>query len=304
MTTPEEAKAVVRRWNEEGWSGGKYDVAYEIIAPVMTVHGAGGQTVGYGPDGLIELIKAWRSAFPDGYMSVDELLVEGDLVGIRNTWHGTHTGTFYGIPPSGKWVEVTSVSLDRVADGQVVEGWGELDMVGMMQQMEVLPLIGPGAVAAGRSPTWGDPSGHVGPAATTPGENKEILVRFVEGLAAAGDLSGIVDARLVDHSPNLGTVDFDSVIALSSALRAAFPDLGVTVDPDSLVAEDDRVESHALFTGTHSGAALFGVEPTGATVTWTQHDLVRIVDGRIVERWACADTMSLLQQLGLIPAPG
>jgi predicted ester cyclase len=287
-------------------------VAFEIIAPVMTVHGAGGQTVGYGPDGLIELIKAWRSAFPDGYMTVDELLVEGDLVGIRNTWHGTHTGTFYGIPPSGKWVEVTSVSLDRVADGQVVEGWGELDMVGMMQQMGALPLIGPGAVAAGRSPAWGDPSGYAGPAeakpaenpARNPAENKEILVRFVEGFAAAGDLSGIVDARLVDHSPNLGTVDLASVIALSSALREACPDLRVTVDPDSLVAEDDRAESHSLFTGTHSGAPLFGAEPTGATLTWTQHDLVRIAGGRIVERWACADTMSLLQQLGMIPAPG
>ena len=56
MSTSEDPKAVIRRWNDEGWSGGNYDLAHEIIAPVMTVHGAGGQSVGMGPEGLIDLI--------------------------------------------------------------------------------------------------------------------------------------------------------------------------------------------------------------------------------------------------------
>ena len=89
MSSPEEAKEIIRRWNEEGWSGGKYDLAHEIISPNMIVHGAGGQTVGMGPDGLIDLIKTWRTAFPDGRMEIDDLIVEGDTVAIRNTWHGT-----------------------------------------------------------------------------------------------------------------------------------------------------------------------------------------------------------------------
>ena len=66
MSSPEEAKEIIRRWNDEGWSGGKYDLAHEIISPNMVVHGAGGQTVGMGPDGLIDLIRTWRTAFPDG----------------------------------------------------------------------------------------------------------------------------------------------------------------------------------------------------------------------------------------------
>ena len=89
MSSPEEAKEVVRRWNDEGWSGGKYDLAHEIISPDMTVHGAGGQQIGMGPEALIDLIRTWRTAFPDGYMEIDDLIVEGDLVGIRNTWRGT-----------------------------------------------------------------------------------------------------------------------------------------------------------------------------------------------------------------------
>ena len=155
MSSSEEAKEIIRRWNEEGWSGGKYELAHEIISPNMIVHGAGGQAVGMGPDGLIDLIKTWRTAFPDGRMEIDALIVEGDTVAISNTWYGTQEAEFYGIPPSGKPVAVTSVGIDRVKDGLVSEGWGELDMVGMMQALGALPIVGPGAVAAGADSTWG-----------------------------------------------------------------------------------------------------------------------------------------------------
>ena len=109
MSASDDAKEIIRRWNNEGWSGGKYELAHEIISPDMQVHGAGGQAVGMGPDGLIDLIKTWRTAFPDGRMEIDDLIVEGDTVAIRNTWYGTQSEEFYGIPPSGKSVAVTSV---------------------------------------------------------------------------------------------------------------------------------------------------------------------------------------------------
>src|SRR5581483_9831328 len=172
MSSPEEAKEIIRRWNEEGWSGGKYDLAYEIISPEMKVHGAGGQAVGMGPDGLIDLIRTWRTAFPDGRMEIDDLIVDGDTVAIRNTWHGTHEAEFYGIPATGKRVAVTSVGIDRVRDGKVTEGWGELDMVGMMQQMGALPLVGPGAVATGARPVWGPTRSQDAGAGGSPDENK------------------------------------------------------------------------------------------------------------------------------------
>lgn len=102
-----------------------------------------------GRDGFIGLLKAWRTGFPDGHMVIDDLLADGDLGVVRNTWHGTHTGEFYGVPPSGERVEVTFIGIDRVVDGRVTEGWGELDMVGMMQRVKALPPVGPGAVARG-----------------------------------------------------------------------------------------------------------------------------------------------------------
>ena len=303
MTTPEEAKAVVRRWNDEGWSGGNYDLAHEIIAPVMTVHGAGGQAVGMGPEGLIDLIKTWRTAFPDGHMTVDDIIVEGDLVGIRNTWHGTQTESFYGIPPSGKEVHVTSVGLDRVIDGQVSEGWGELDMVGMMQQLGAMPVAGAGAVATGRSPEWGPSAGAAGGPAATPAD-KDAAIRFVEALGAgeAASLADVVDPDdFVDHNPVWGTTTWHEVVAAMAMLRAAMPDLRVEVERDIVIREGDQVSVHSVLTGTHTGGELFGVPASGKRATWTGNDFLRFAGGKVVERWVSADTLTLFQQLGILP---
>jgi predicted ester cyclase len=305
MSTAEEAKAVVRRWNDEGWSGGKYDLVYEIISPTTQVHGAGGQSVGMGPDGFKTLIQTWREAFPDGHMTIDDLMADDDIVAIRNTWHGTHTGKdFYGIPASGKRVDVTSVGLDRVRDGKVVEGWGELDMVGMMQALGALPMVGPGAVANGKSPEWGPTSTVDGPATTTPEQNKDLAARLVVALDQGDDatLAEIVDQTVfVDHNPIWGTVDWDGVVQQAAQLRAAMPDLTVTPEPEIAVAEGNQVALHSIMVGTHTGADLFGAPASGKQVTWTHSDVVRIVGGKVVERWVSSDALTLFQQIGLLP---
>jgi predicted ester cyclase len=307
MSSSEEAKEIIRRWNEEGWSGGKYELAHEIISPEMKVHGAGGQAVGMGPDGLIDLIRTWRTAFPDGRMEIDDLIVEDDLVAIRNTWYGTQQAEFYGVPPSGNSVAVTSVGLDRVTDGKVNEGWGELDMVGMMQQMGALPLVGPGAVAAGRTPVWGPTKSDGSGAAGSPAQNKELLLKLVEALGNADEITAreLVDAdAFVDHSPGWGSDSFDSMLASYSALWRAMPDLQFEVDEPNMVSEGNQVAAHSVVRGTHTGEPLFGAEPSGNELVWTHTDFVRVADGRVVERWSASDTLTLYQQAGVLPTPG
>jgi predicted ester cyclase len=307
MSSPEEAKEVVRRWNDEGWSGGKYDLAHEIISPEMTVHGAGGQQIGMGPDALIDLIRTWRTAFPDGSMTIDDLIVEGDLVGIRNTWRGTQQAEFYGIPPSGNTVTVTSVGLDRVRDGKVVEGWGELDMVGMMQALGAMPTAGPGAVASGKDPAWGPTRSEPGAAPASLADNKAVLVRFIRALDS-GDRAGVEEVvdrdAFVEHNPVWGTESLDSVLESTEALRRALPDLRVEVDEANMIAEGDQVAAHSLLTGTHTGDDLLGVAASGKPITWSHSEFVRIRDGRIVERWVSADTLTLFQQAGVLPGGG
>lgn len=305
MSSPEEAKEIIRRWNEEGWSGGRYELAYEIISPDMIVHGAGGQTVGMGPDGLIDLIRTWRTAFPDGRMEIDDLIVEGDTVAIRNSWYGTQQADFYGIPPSGKPVAVTSVGIDRVREGLVTEGWGELDMVGMMQQVGALPLVGPGAVASGAPSTWGETRAAAEGSAGTPAECKQLLLDLIAALAA-GDRDAaaeLVDpSAFLDHSPSWGTESFDSVLDTYDALRRAMPDLRLEVDRENMVCEGSQAAAHSIVRGTHTGE-LFGAKPSEREVVWTHTDFVRIADGRVVERWTASDTLTLFQQTGVLPTP-
>jgi predicted ester cyclase len=128
----EAAMAVIRRWCDEGWTQGKVEIADEIIDPGFKVHGAGGQVIQPGIEGLKQLIMAWRTGFPDAVQRVDDIFAVGDKVCVRLTWVGTHLGEFMGVPPTGKKVSVGTIGIDRVVDGKVVEGWGELDMLGLM----------------------------------------------------------------------------------------------------------------------------------------------------------------------------
>lgn len=135
----EQHRALFSRWFEELWNKKNYAITRELVASEFTAHGAGGQDIKQGPDGVAGMVKIWHDAFPDGHMTMDDLITEGELSTIRMTFRGTHTGDFYGVPASNKPVEVTSIGIDRVVNGKISEGWGELNMMGMMMQMGAIP---------------------------------------------------------------------------------------------------------------------------------------------------------------------
>jgi predicted ester cyclase/ketosteroid isomerase-like protein len=135
----EEHRALFSRWFEELWNKKNYAITQELVASEFTAHGAGGQDIKQGPDGVAGMVKIWHQAFPDGHMTMDDIITEGEMSTIRMTFRGTQTGEFYGVPPSNKPVEVTSIGIDRVVKGKITEGWGELNMLGMMQQMGAIP---------------------------------------------------------------------------------------------------------------------------------------------------------------------
>jgi pSer/pThr/pTyr-binding forkhead associated (FHA) protein/ketosteroid isomerase-like protein len=143
----EEHRALFERWFEELWNKKNYAITQELVHPEFTAHGAGGQDIKQGPNGVADMVRIWHAAFPDGRMTMDDLITEGDLSVIRMTFRGTHQGDFYGIPASGKSIVVTSIGIDRVVDGKITEGWGELNMLGMMQQMGAIPAPGQPAEA-------------------------------------------------------------------------------------------------------------------------------------------------------------
>jgi len=139
LSKAEEHRRLFARWFEELWNQKNYNIAYELVHPDFTAHGAGGQDIKQGPEGVIGMVKAWHAAMPDGHMTMDDIITEGDLSTIRMTWEATHTGKFGDIPASGKRIKVTSIGIDRVVNGKITEGWGELNMLGMLQQMGAIP---------------------------------------------------------------------------------------------------------------------------------------------------------------------
>ena len=78
--------------------------------------------------------------FPDYQTIIDDLVAEGDKVAARITMSGTNTGNFMGIPPTGKHVSFTGIYIARIANGKIVEHWGEEDSISLLQQLGALSL--------------------------------------------------------------------------------------------------------------------------------------------------------------------
>jgi steroid delta-isomerase-like uncharacterized protein len=134
----EENKALNRRLVEEGFSKGNFDVLDELIAEDCLDYSAPPGSPS-GLEGVKQFFTMFRSAFPDLYYEIEDRIAEADKVVTRTTWHGTHQGAFLGIPPTGKQVAVTGIDITRWADGKAVEHWGNQDLLGLMQQLGVVP---------------------------------------------------------------------------------------------------------------------------------------------------------------------
>ncbi len=141
-TTGEYAKELSRRVADEVWSKGNLDVIDELFAP--DYHGwtpTDGEI--RGPAGFRELVERYRAAFSGTTMTADRLIAEGDWVTMTWTARGMHTGELMGIEPTGREVTVTGIQVSRVADGKFVEGSGNFDALGLLQQLGAVPAGAP-----------------------------------------------------------------------------------------------------------------------------------------------------------------
>lgn len=132
--------------------------------------------------------------------------------------------------------------------------------------------------------------------------NKRIVRAFVTAAQCRCELAAI-DAYLapefVDHNPASGLPpNRDGVRALLSALWAAFPDLQATIHDQ--VAEGDKVVTRKTLSGTHDGPFL-GAPPTGNCVSFEVIDILRLANGKVVERWSVVDQLALLRGIRTQP---
>jgi steroid delta-isomerase-like uncharacterized protein len=140
MTQPE---AVMRTWFDEVWCKGQEAAIDRLLAAEAVAHGLPGGDM-RGAASFRQVFNSFRSAFPDIHIDVARTVSEGDMVVAHCRVTGTHTGGGLGIEPTGRRVEFEGMTLARVVDGQIREGWNCFDFLTMYQQLGVVPAA-PGA---------------------------------------------------------------------------------------------------------------------------------------------------------------
>ena len=140
----EENKAIARRWMEALWSQGNSSVADEIIAPNYAIHDPGTPGRVGGIEGEKHTVTMYRTVFPDLRFTIEDEVGEGDRAVVRWTARGTHRGELMGVPPTGKQMVVTGISILRIANGKIAEYRLNWDTLGMLQQLGIVPPTGEG----------------------------------------------------------------------------------------------------------------------------------------------------------------
>jgi steroid delta-isomerase-like uncharacterized protein len=135
----EENKAIFVGFREEFWNRGNVNVVNEFMTPDFVSHEEEVPGVPLDRESLIRRGATMHSAFPDLKATLEDMIAEGDRVVARSTWSGTHTGELMGLPPTGRRVSVGVIDIVRIAGGKIVEHWGEMDSMGLMQQLGVIP---------------------------------------------------------------------------------------------------------------------------------------------------------------------
>jgi len=147
-------EGLVRRY-VEAWNARALEAMDGIFRPGHLYHDPLLPGLGPGPEGARQQLAIYTGAFPDAYVTLEDLMVAEQRVVVRWLATGTHAGTLKGLPATGRRARTTGVHIFRLARGQIAETWACSDALGLFQQLGALPpSIGAavGVPAAAASP--------------------------------------------------------------------------------------------------------------------------------------------------------
>ncbi|MCX6690114.1 MAG: ester cyclase [Methanoregula sp.] len=130
--------AIVRKFFEVGPSKGDLAAADALLHPEFSLH-TPLPTPGPGVEAMNNVITTCRAAFYGLHVTVDDILADGDKVIARFTARGVHKGEFVGLPSTGKPITMTGIEIFRIKEKKIAELWGEANLMGLMQQLGILP---------------------------------------------------------------------------------------------------------------------------------------------------------------------
>src|ERR1700681_2506146 len=143
----EENIQLMRRWFREVWNEGKTETVHELMSPNGVARGnsTSGADI-HGPVEFVRFVENIRAAFSNIDIKVEDAFGTADKVVVRWSVKMTHSGHGLGMPATGKPVLVSGITIARIINGKIVEGWDNWDQLGMLEQIgaytrpEAVPL--------------------------------------------------------------------------------------------------------------------------------------------------------------------
>lgn len=134
----EENLQLMRRWFQEVWNEGRIQTIHDLLAADGVARGQrGGDSEIRGPEEFAKFVREIRGAFPDVKLKVEDIFGVGDKVVLRWSATMTHSGDALGMPATGKLVRSHGITIARIENGKIVEGWDNWDQLGMLEQIGV-----------------------------------------------------------------------------------------------------------------------------------------------------------------------
>jgi steroid delta-isomerase-like uncharacterized protein len=137
VSVEEKNKVLVREFLGEAWGKGNMAAVDELMAADYVEHPRP-SNLPLGTEGLMQLIAAYRTAFPDLKVTLDDIFAEGEMVAFRWSVNGTHLGDWLGIAPTGNHVTATGITIFRIASAKVVESWTSIDLSPAEEELQWL----------------------------------------------------------------------------------------------------------------------------------------------------------------------
>ena len=260
-----------------------------------------------GLEALKDVVSQFRTAIPDLDMKLHHVLAAGDYGVDVWTLSGTHGGEMLGQPATGNPISFSGIDMVRVTNGQICELWHVEELAHFSQQIGASSEgFGAPTSAATIPPPSVESEYLPGANAMVPGQedftakeqrNLGIARRHIEEIWAKGRSSlcwELYHPDAIDHNPAPGQrPGIDGIIDVLGWLREAVPDLRMEIQ--CYVIDGDWIADRWVMTGTHTGAALMGIEARGKSFRINGMDVARLDEaGLITDIWHCEEFAQLM----------
>lgn len=243
-----------------------------------------------------------RTAISDRVDVIEEVIAEGDTVGLLFRMTGTHRGDLFGIPATGRTIDVYEAVVLRIVGDRITDGWFMTDEAGLLKQI------------GAKLPPRKDGK-RIVPPITNSGEDPDAVLKRLQSapLVSREDRNRLVVAQSKSSSPpkNYRAADYKQLRQGFQHLRdygnankvgherptLALPDRKDRID--GFIAEGDTVWMRFKIAGTHK-VSLYGFPATGRRVEIPEIGIARFKDGKWQQGWYFGDELGLMLQLGAL----